>query len=244
MAKRATKKSKNKAKAKRSKTTAKGAKTAKKQAKRKTAKKSRASSGKKASAKAKGARKSRSVRKKKVAKAGSKAATKKVTAKKTAAGRRRQGVSRSARPRVQATAAAAPAAEPKPIPKTRLSQKQLGEFRFLLLAKRAELQGNVVNMTDQSLQRGETGDGGFSSMPIHMADLGSDNWEKEFNLDLIANEQALVKEIDEALERIENGTYGVCLATHKPITLARLRAKPWAKYCIEYARKREEGRLP
>jgi RNA polymerase-binding transcription factor DksA len=113
-----------------------------------------------------------------------------------------------------------------------------------LLAKRAELQGNVVNMTDQALQRGEGSDGGSSSMPIHMADLGSDNWEKEFTLDLIASEQALVKEIDEALARIENRTYGVCVATHKPITLARLRAKPWAKYCIEYARKREEGRLP
>ncbi|UCC28832.1 MAG: TraR/DksA C4-type zinc finger protein [Phycisphaerales bacterium] len=79
-------------------------------------------------------------------------------------------------------------------------------------------------------------------MPIHMADLGSDNWEKEFTLGLIASEQALVREIDEALERIENKTYGICLATRKRISKARLRAKPWAKYCIEYARAREEGR--
>ena len=79
-------------------------------------------------------------------------------------------------------------------------------------------------------------------MPIHMADLGTDTWEKEFTLGLIANEQARVREIDAALERIANKTYGVCLATHKKIQDARLRAKPWAKYCIEYARAREEGR--
>jgi DnaK suppressor protein len=140
---------------------------------------------------------------------------------------------------------AAPAPPPpKPIPKTRLSDKHLREFQEMLLMKRAELAGDVVNLTEQALQGNETGDGKTSSMPIHMADLGSDNWEKEFTLGLIDNEKALVKEIDEALQRINNRTYGVCLATRKPITLARLRAKPWAKYCIEYARKREEGRLP
>ena len=81
-------------------------------------------------------------------------------------------------------------------------------------------------------------------MPIHMADLGSDNWEQDFTLGLIASEAGLVREIDQALARIEERTYGVCEATGKPISLARLRAKPWAKYCIEYARMREEGRAP
>ncbi len=133
---------------------------------------------------------------------------------------------------------------PKPIPKTRLSGKHLREFEETLLIKRAELAGDVVNLTEQALQSNEGGDGASSSMPIHMADLGSDNWEKEFTLGLIDNEKALVKEIDEALQRIKNRTYGVCIATRRPITLARLRAKPWAKYTIEYARKREEGRLP
>ncbi len=79
-------------------------------------------------------------------------------------------------------------------------------------------------------------------MPIHMADIGSDNWEQDFTLGLVASEQLVVREIDDALRRIKDRTYGVCMATHKPITLARLRAKPWAKYCIEYARALEEGR--
>jgi len=80
-----------------------------------------------------------------------------------------------------------------------------------------------------------------SSMPTHMADIGSDNWEQEFTLGLIENERSLIREIDEALDRIRNRTYGICLGTNKIIHKARLRAKPWAKYCIEYARKRELG---
>jgi RNA polymerase-binding transcription factor DksA len=77
-----------------------------------------------------------------------------------------------------------------------------------------------------------------------MADLGSDNWEQDFALGLIASERQTVREIDAALKRIKDKTYGVCLATHQPISTARLRAKPWAAYCIDYARAREEGQRP
>ena len=128
------------------------------------------------------------------------------------------------------------------VPRTMLTDAQLREFKELLLHKRAELCGDVVRLTDEALHRASGGVNDQSSMPIHMADLGTDNWEQEFTLGLIANEQAVVREIDQALERIFAKTYGVCVATHVPIGLARLRAKPWAKYCIEYARAREEGR--
>lgn len=130
------------------------------------------------------------------------------------------------------------------LPKTKLTDKQLEEFKNLLLAKRRELTGDVRNLTQDALGRNrQDASGDLSSMPIHMADLGSDNWEQEFTLGLIANEQQLVREIDQALARIEDRTYGICMGTGKPIKLARLRAKPWAKYCIEYARQRELGRV-
>ncbi len=132
----------------------------------------------------------------------------------------------------------------RPLPKTRLSDKDLADFQTLLLAKRKELAGDVKRLTDEALNTSAHGAAEHASMPIHMADSGSDNWEQEFTLGLIANEEALVREIDDALERIENRTYGVCLATRQRISKARLRAKPWAKYCIEYARARDEGRAP
>jgi RNA polymerase-binding protein DksA len=139
---------------------------------------------------------------------------------------------------------AAPLPELPPQVKTYLTAKELKEFRSLLLAKRAELAGDVENLTSEALNRKSSGVNEQSSMPIHMADLGSDTWEQDFTLGLIANEQALVREIDDALARIADRTYGMCVATDKPISLERLRAKPWAKYCIEYARLREEGRAP
>jgi RNA polymerase-binding protein DksA len=154
-------------------------------------------------------------------------------------------------PQVQRMSAPATTLDPIQFPeerrkkvKTRLSARQLREFRDLLLQKRAELAGDVRGLTSEALHRNDNGAGDRGTMPIHMADLGTDNWEQDFTLGLIANEEALVRDIDEALDRIQNRTYGICLATARPISLARLRAKPWAKYCIEYARLREEGRAP
>jgi RNA polymerase-binding protein DksA len=131
------------------------------------------------------------------------------------------------------------------LPKTKLTRKELREFEALLLTKRHELVGSVGNLTDEALGRNRRdASGDLSSMPIHMADLGSDNWEQEFTLGLIDSERKLLREIDEALARIKEGTYGICLATHRPILKERLRAKPWAKYCIEYVRLQEAGRVP
>jgi len=125
--------------------------------------------------------------------------------------------------------------------KTRLTPQELEEFRQMLLAKRGQLVGDVAHLEDEAIRSNQHGGSGSSAMPIHMADIGSDTWEQELTLGLIENERGLLREIDEALERIKDGTYGVCVATGKAITKARLRAKPWAKYCIEYARKRELG---
>lgn len=165
---------------------------------------------------------------------GREAARRREAAPRREAARRREGGNR----RDERMSTVAPP-EPK-MPKTRLNEKQLREFKDMLLAKRAELLSDVRMLTKDALGRSrKDSSGDLSSMPIHMADIGSDNWEQDFTLGLIANERQLVREIDEALLRVEERTYGVCLATHKPITVARLRAKPWAKFCIEYAQQLE-----
>lgn len=83
--------------------------------------------------------------------------------------------------------------------------------------------------------------GDLSSMPIHMADIGTDNYEQEFALGLLDSERKLLQEITDALQRIEEGKYGTCEGTKKPIPKARLEASPWARYCVEYARMVEHG---
>jgi len=111
-------------------------------------------------------------------------------------------------------------------------------FRQILLRKRREITGNVGEIEEEALN---IADGDLSNMPIHMADAGTDSYEQEFALGLMDNERRLLGQIDDALERIEQKTYGTCEATGVPISKARLEAKPWAKYCVEYARKLEQG---
>lgn len=130
------------------------------------------------------------------------------------------------------------------IPKTRLTPRRLQEFRELLLRRRQQLTRDVQHLAADAFDRRLGDRGERTSMPIHMADVGSDNWEQELDLMLMDKDREVVREIDEALERIANGTYGICLATHRPIGIERLKAKPWARYCIEYARLREQGLVP
>lgn len=80
-------------------------------------------------------------------------------------------------------------------------------------------------------------------MPIHMADIGTDTYEQEFSLGLMDSERRLVREILDALKRIERGTYGICEGTGQPIPKGRLEANPWARYCVEYASLLEQGKV-
>ncbi|MCX5647345.1 MAG: TraR/DksA C4-type zinc finger protein [Phycisphaerae bacterium] len=128
-------------------------------------------------------------------------------------------------------------------PKSRLSPADLRHFQQLLLQKRTELLGNVSKIEGEALRQSRLdASGDLSSMPIHMADLGTDNFEQEFSLDLMDSERRLLVEMEDALHRIETGTYGICEGTGKPISKARLEAQPWARYSVEYAKMVEEGR--
>ena len=120
----------------------------------------------------------------------------------------------------------------------KLSPAEISKFKTLLLAKRSEILGNVLSMEDETLRRQRSD---LSNMPIHMADAGSDNYEIENTLGFMDSERKLLREIDEALDRIEEGTYGTCEGSGKLIPKARLEAIPWAKYCVEHANMLEKG---
>jgi len=126
----------------------------------------------------------------------------------------------------------------KPV-KSLLRTAQLKQFRRMLLEKRRELVGDMTGIEAEALgaDRQEV----KGDISDHPADAGTDNFEQEFSLGLLESERVLLAEIDEALERIENRTFGICLGTGKPISKARLKARPWAKYGIEYARMVEKG---
>jgi DnaK suppressor protein len=122
--------------------------------------------------------------------------------------------------------------------KSGLTPAEIRRFRAVLLAKRAEILGNVTCMEDEALRKTRTD---TSNMPTHMADVGTDNYELENILGLMDSERRLLVEIEDALVRIEDGTYGICEGGHEPIVPARLEAIPWARYCVACASLLEKG---
>jgi len=128
-------------------------------------------------------------------------------------------------------------------PRSQLTSEELIHFRQLLLEKMKELVGDVHWFEDEGM-RGSRLDaaGDLSAMPIHMADIGTDIYEQEFSLGLMDSKHVLVREILDALRRIEEGVYGICEGTGKPISKGRLEANPWARYCVEYACRIEGGK--
>jgi len=121
-----------------------------------------------------------------------------------------------------------------------LTTSEIKEFKALLLEKLNEILNNVNCMEEDALRRTRTD---LSNLPFHMADAGTDNFEMENILGLMDSERKLLKEIDDALSRINNGMYGICESNSEPIPKERLRAIPWARYCVACASSYEKSIL-
>jgi DnaK suppressor protein len=121
-----------------------------------------------------------------------------------------------------------------------LKNEELESYRDVLRNLRSRLRGDLDQMTDEALRR-TTADssGNLSNVPLHMADVGTENYDQEFTLGLIENEQETLEQVHDALTRIEAGTYGRCVSCSEPIAKARLQALPYTRHCIQCARKME-----
>lgn len=123
-----------------------------------------------------------------------------------------------------------------------MKKDDMATYKEQLLALRARLRGDVSQMADAALNRSRTeGNGDLSSMPIHMADIGSDNFEQEFTLSLMQNEEDTLDQIEQSLERIEEGSYGQCEECGGRIPKQRLNAIPYASFCVKCAHKLEQS---
>ena len=119
--------------------------------------------------------------------------------------------------------------------KTTLTAKELRVYRDRLMKYRASLLIDLGTIESEALNANAD----LSSMPIHMADVGSDAYDQDLKLGMAASERKRIRDIEDALIRIRKKTYGVCQLTGTPIPVPRLRAKPWAKYTKESAEKIE-----
>ena len=130
-----------------------------------------------------------------------------------------------------------------PQPKSKFNSVERKELRDILMRRRALLMGDVHQMQDTTLGKSAaTGSGDLSTVPYHMADVGTDNFDHEFTLGLIENEEEELREVDAALDRIEKGVFGLCESCSKPIPKSRLKIIPYARLCIEC--KKDEENTP
>jgi RNA polymerase-binding protein DksA len=124
-----------------------------------------------------------------------------------------------------------------------LSARELDEFRELLLEHRRQLEEGLEGLSEEVADENRAGSAsGLSNMPTHPADMGTDAFQRELALSLQARQRRRIAEIDEAMARVEDGTYGICQATGEAISKERLRAKPWARYSLDYERQIERTR--
>ncbi len=114
------------------------------------------------------------------------------------------------------------------------------QFKKLLLTLRERLVGKVDSMQGEALKRSrQDASGDLSNVPIHMADVGTDNYERDLMIELIENGEEGLRNIDTALEKMDDGSYGVCEICSKKINKERLKAVPYAKLCIDCQREEE-----
>lgn len=123
-----------------------------------------------------------------------------------------------------------------------LKASELTHYKELLLEIREKLVVNMDFMEDEALGKSsQDASGDLSNVPIHMADVGTDNYERDLTIGLIQNGEEEIRAIDEALEKIKKKAFGTCEECEKKISKVRLTALPYVKCCIDCQRQEEQG---
>ena len=120
-----------------------------------------------------------------------------------------------------------------------MKKNDMLEFKDKLHSIRARLRGDVTAMAQVALRKSGMEGSDSTGMPIHMAELGSDNFEQEFTLSLMETEEDTLGSIEAALERIDEGSFGRCVQCEGSIPKARLNAIPYTPVCIKCAEAQE-----
>ncbi|MDD5116306.1 MAG: TraR/DksA family transcriptional regulator [Candidatus Omnitrophica bacterium] len=125
--------------------------------------------------------------------------------------------------------------------KKKLPKKELKEFRAIILKRKEAVIEELQHITDDTLKKSQKeASGDISGYTYHMADVATDNYDREFSLGLASNERRALYELDDALKRIDDETFGFCDDCKGLISKARLKAVPSARLCIKCQEKREK----
>ncbi len=111
--------------------------------------------------------------------------------------------------------------------------KKFDNYRKSLLDIKEQVAGDLRVMKDESTNPNGNGAGDVSGHALHMADVATDMYDREFNLGLASNDRETLSRVNDALQRIKDGDYGRCIQCGKPIAAARLKAIPYVETCVK-----------
>ena len=121
-----------------------------------------------------------------------------------------------------------------------LNKQQLKQFRQLLITEREKFAGEIKAIAKNTAKSPREASGDLSAYTVHMADMSADTYERELSMNIVSTEQEILYQIDDALKRLDDGSYGICQQCNKSITMSRLKAVPYASMCITCQRTKEQ----
>jgi RNA polymerase-binding protein DksA len=125
--------------------------------------------------------------------------------------------------------------------KSKFNKKELAEFKKLVLKKKEEILDEIKHISEDTLKKSQKDAAGdISGYTYHMADVATDTYDREFSLSLASNDRESLYEFDDALKKIDEGTFGICEECKSLITKVRLRAVPQARLCVKCQKRKEK----
>lgn len=127
------------------------------------------------------------------------------------------------------------------IVQSKFTKKELRDFKKLVLKRKNEILESIYHISEDTLKKSQKdASGDISGYTYHMADIATDTYDREFSLGIASNERQFIYELDDALKKIEDGTFGICEDCKIPITKTRLKAVPYARFCLKCQEKKEK----
>ena len=120
------------------------------------------------------------------------------------------------------------------------TKEQVKQFRQLLITERVKLAEEIKTIAREASTSPRDASGDLSAYTVHMADMAADTYDRELSMNLVSSEQELLYQIDDALKRLDDGSFGICQQCSQPIAMSRLRAVPYASLCIACQRTKEQ----
>lgn len=123
----------------------------------------------------------------------------------------------------------------------KMLKKEAKQYRQVLLKLKERISEDIKHIAEDTLKKSQKeASGDISGYTLHMADLATDAYDREFSLGLASNDRNVLLQINDALKRIDEGIFGACEKCKKPIAKIRLKALPFARLCLKCQRTQEK----